>query len=150
MLAKLQSLFKGSSLVTDAAGKPAERDLQIATGLLLLEVAGTDSDYAPEETREIFRVMEQEFQMESNVALSVLEAADELRRNKDALADLVKLINQHFDQGQRERIYSLIWRVIMADGKIDKFERRFAAQLKSRLQLTDEQEARARKLAGES
>ena len=33
----------------------------------------------------------------------------------------------------------MIWRVVIADGTIDKYEERLAVQMKFRLQLTDEQ-----------
>ena len=33
----------------------------------------------------------------------------------------------------------MLWKVILADGKVDKFESRYATQLKFRLQLTDQE-----------
>jgi len=41
----------------------------------------------------------------------------------------------------------MIWAVVIADGSVDKFEERFALQMKNRFKLTDEQAKGARQMA---
>ena len=80
MFEKFAAFFGATpSLTKDITGKPTDRDVQIATGVLLLEMAGADNDYAPEETQAIFEVMQQQYKLEQEQVLELLEAADSLR-----------------------------------------------------------------------
>ena len=140
-------LGKTKSLVTGVDGKPTERDVQIATGVLLLEVAGADSDFAPEETKVVFESMMKQFRVNDEEVLSLLETADSLRRDKNKIDQFYDLINQHFDAGQRTVIFATLWKVILADGRVDKAEMRSATQIRFRLQLSDEDFEKAKSLA---
>lgn len=147
MFEKLAELLRSkASLTTNISGKPTEKDVQIATGVLLLQIAGADEDYAPEETEAIFRLMETQFHITNEEALEILETADAAREAQKT-DEIVELINKNFNDGQKERLYAMIWRVILADGRVDKFESRLAAELRQRLQLTHEQHERAKKAA---
>jgi len=42
---------------------------------------------------------------------------------------------------------AMAWKVVVADGSVDKFEERFATQLKYRLQLSDQDVQEAKTLA---
>jgi uncharacterized tellurite resistance protein B-like protein len=145
MFKKFAQLLHGEkhSLTQAADGKPTDKDVLIAVGILLLDVAGSDEDYAPEETDTIFEVMEKHFNISNEKALEVLETADKLReRDRSAV---VEVINQNFSAQQKERVFAIIWRVIVADGRVDRLESRLAAELRTRLQLTEEQVERAKK-----
>lgn len=147
MLDKFKQIFGGESLAKDSSGKATERDVVIAIGVLLLEMAGADEDYAPEETQAIFDIMEKNFKLTKDEALEILEAADAVRRDGRKLDEFVSAINEAFDAKQKERIFAGVWKVVLADGRVDKFEQRFATQLRFRLELTDEQLERAKHLA---
>ena len=148
MFGKLKDFFSGkSALVTDAQGQATDRDLQIATGVLLLEMAGKDQDYAPEEVQTIFQVMKTEFSIDEPQVMELLEMADSIRAEKGKIDDFVDAINSGFNEKQRERVLSMIWRVIVADNKIDKFEQRFATQMSNRLKLSAEVAARGKAAA---
>lgn len=147
MFDKFRAIFGGSVLSKDAKGQPTERDVVIATGVLLLEMAGADEDYAPEETQAIFDIMETNFGLTKEEALEILEAADAVRRDGTKLDEFVKTINESFDGKQKERVFASVWKVVLADGRVDNFEQRFATQLRFRLQLSDEQLERAKQMA---
>lgn len=148
MLNKLLGLFKESvDLQKDVSGKPAGEDLQIAAAILFLETAGRDADYAPEEVREIFQAIEVMFGVPESSAMKILEAADRTRQEVKKIDQFVTLINQSFSEKQRMLLMAFIWKVVLADGKIEKDEERYTVQLKNRLRLSDEQADKARKLA---
>lgn len=147
MFDRLKDFFRGrASLQVSASGEPTNRDIQIATAVLLLETAGKDDDYAPEEVNMIFTALERQFKLSTEDAQEVLEIADSSRQQKGQIDEFVQVVNQSFSPAQRQLIFALAWRVVLADGQIDKFEQRFSTQLKSRLQLTDEDVLKARKL----
>lgn len=145
---KIRQFIKGEAKLTaGAGGQPTERDVKIATAVILLEVAGQDEDYAPEETETIFSVMETQFQLTEDETLDILETADALRKDGKIFDEIVTTINSSFTTAQREKVFSMAWKVILADGRVDKFEAKFAAQLRARLQLNEEQYERAKKAA---
>ena len=149
MFEKLKDFFsgQGNSLLVDTEGKPTELDVQIATGILLLEMAGADGDYAPEETATIIGVMADQFNIDEDQTVELLEMGDAVRRQPKKLDEVIAAINQHFSPAQKQRVYTMVWKVVLADGRIDKFEQRFAAQLRNRLQLTEQQHESAKKAA---
>lgn len=150
MFSRVVEFFKGeTTLQVDASGDATSDDLRIATGVLLLEMAGSDKDFDPEEVHTVFRTMEREFQIDQDEALRLLEAADKLRNEQGKIDEFVAALNNHFSEEQRILVMSMVWQVVIADGKIDKFEKRFAKQVQNRLKLGDEQAADARRLASE-
>lgn len=147
MFKKIHEFFKGTdSLDIDRTGSPTQQDVTVATGVLLLEIAGVDGDYAPEEVREVFKVIQREFGIGDQEAMGLLEIADAARGKAGKIDEFVIKINSHFSPEQRVKILAMAYRVIQADQKLDKKELRLLTQLKFRLQLSDQQLAEAKKL----
>ena len=98
MFERMADFLKGKSksLSVDAEGKPTEKDVQVATAILLLEIAGSDSDYAPEETREMFELIEGQFKLDRTESLALLEIADSLRKDAEKLDEFYVAINKAF------------------------------------------------------
>lgn len=146
MLSRFKSLFTSGSLAKDA-----DPGVLLVTGALLLEMAGKDDDYAPEEVQAIFGVLKKQFKLKDEEVMDLLEAADKLREesadHKDRIGEFVAAINTRLNEQQRLKVLAMIWKVVMADEKVDDFEQKFAAQMKSRLQLTDAQAEDAERLA---
>ena len=149
MFKRLKQFLTGaeSNLEIDSSGEETSRELHVATGILLLEMAGSDGDYAPEEVQTIFTIMKREFDLTEDEVADLLEIADLSREKKGKIDEFIQLINQNFSEAQRGKILEMVWRVILADQQIEKFERRFAAQIKSRLQLSDEVNEAAKQAA---
>ena len=140
MFKKLQEYLEGdASLESVASGEPSDEKLQIATGVLLLEMAGRDSDFAPEEVKAVFMAMQSQFGFEQEAeVMELLEKAVDLREKADKIDSFVAQVNSQYSEAQRSVILSMAWKVVLADGEIDKSEQKFAQQLKARLQLSDE------------
>ncbi len=147
MFKKLKDFFRGSSkLVVDRSGQPTNEDLQIATGILLLQMAGADEDYAPEEVAIVYQTIGRAFKLDDETAGRILEIADAARGNSEKVTEYFKSLSQHFTTSQRQQIFAMAWKVIVADGQIAKFEQRYAEQVKARLQLTNEEAEKAKLL----
>jgi len=150
MLKRVKEYFKGedSSLQIDNTGQTTEQDLVVAVAVLLLEMAGQDEDYAPEETKTIFRALQEQFNIDQEYALELLEIADSMRENAGGAIDgFIEKVNQHFTARQRQTVLAMIWKIVFADGEVDKFEIKFAHQMKYRLKLSDEQADQAKQFA---
>ena len=148
MFNKLKDFFSGgANLEVDQSGQASNEELQIATAVLLLEMAGADDDFAPEEIQACFRTMEKQFGIEDTNTLEIMEKAQTLRDERGKIDTFVKAINDNFSDKQKQLILAMIWKVIIADELIEKYEQRFAEQLRNRLQLSNEQSEEAKTLA---
>ncbi len=148
MLNKVREFFSGkTTLEVDKSGEPSSKDLQIASAVLLLEMAGSDKDYAPEEVKACFQVLEQQFNIEDTETLEIFETAEKMREEQGKIDQFVATINEAFNDKQKQLLMAMIWKVIVADEVVEHFEQRFATQLRTRLQLTREQAEAAKNLA---
>ena len=148
MLGKIKEFFKGAeTLEVDKNGQPSDREIQIACAVLLLEMAGADNDYSPAEVEMCLTSIQQQFKLSREAATEPLEIADGLRKQNNKVDEFVKIINENYNDKQRTRILAMVWKVVIADGAVEKFELRFATQMKFRLKLDDAAADRARKMA---
>lgn len=136
-----------STLDADKNGNPLTRGLKTAITALLVEMAGQDNEISSSEAEEICVLLAHEMNVpESELPALVQEAMQE--KSKHGKVDaFVAQINEHLNAAQRIRLLAMVWKMIGADGKVDKNENRFAVQLKFRLMLSNEQEAEAREMA---
>ena len=122
MLENLKDFIKGdTSLRVNKGGEPSSKDLQVATGVLLLEMAGADQDYAPEEVRTIFSTMEKQFNISDSETLDILESADQMRQQEGKFDEFVNVINENFSDKQKMLLLAMIWKVILADELVERF-----------------------------
>ncbi len=150
MFKNINSFFskEETSLQVDKHGRPTAHELKVATVVLMVEMAGSDKAVAPEEAETVCKGIVKEFDVSEAEIPELVKIAIESRKEQGKIDQFVECINDNFDDQQKILVMAMIWRVILADGKIDVFERKFAAQLKARLQLNDQQAEEARKIAG--
>ena len=156
MFQKVLEFFKGLgsyeetvevSLVVDKDGKAMQQELLIAVVVLLVEVAGADKSMDVAEAETLIAALQAKLDVpEENVA-RLVEIAGAARGEQGRIDQFVNLINERFSPEQREQLLTLIWQIVFADGKEERFERRRAEDIGNRLRLSKEQAAKARKIA---
>ncbi len=142
MISFLKGLFSKPevlSLRVTKTGAAVGRDLQIGVAAVLLELSGRDDDYAPEEVGTILRTLTAQFEIEKEAMLEIVTLADRDRKNKEQLSECIRNINDSYNDSQKITILSLLWQVLIADGKVDKAESRYIEQMRNRLRLTEAQ-----------
>ncbi len=149
MFGKLREYFAGeqTSLDVDKTGMATAHDLHVATVVVLIEMAGADKEVARPEAEAICVSMQDHFGLGEDEVPELVEIALSAKSEKGKIDEFVKAINENFNPKQRQEILTMVWKVVLADGKIDKFEERFAVQMKTRFQLSDEQAAEAQAAA---
>lgn len=141
-----QFLTGAASLEVDANGAPSDRDLQICTAVLLLQMACVDEHLTKGEIDSIVRVLDKQFVLEHAVAGDLLEVADFLRRDRAKLDEIVAVINKRFSEKQKQTIIAMLWRVMNADGSVSKLEAYLAAEIAGTFGLSPDQVAEAQAL----
>lgn len=142
MLNRILSLLAGNG---EAKEQARFERVQVATCALLLEVAHSDGDYHVVEEKIVNDLLAKKFNLSAAAVSELVAHAHEHRAATHDLFQFAREINAHFSHAEKLDIMEGVWRIIYADGSLDKFEDAIARQLSTLLRL-DDNDALARKL----
>lgn len=152
MLESLRTFFTEKMAVGEAGQKPSheqsgkpphkpsgEKAIQIATCAVLLEAATADDDLSKEELGHIHAALGQLYSIDASDVKHLMEITRREREEAIDLWQFTNLINQNYDTEEKMLLMEHIWRVILSDGTLDKFEDYIARKLKPLLRLSHKQ-----------
>jgi uncharacterized tellurite resistance protein B-like protein len=125
----------------EAHSKPQSReeDLRIATCALFLEIANIDEQFSDAERESILSILKSEYKLSDDDALELARTAmSELQGSID-MWQFTNLINDNYTEDEKVRVVELLWRVVYADGKLDKHEDFLVHKLATLLRLQHKQ-----------
>jgi uncharacterized tellurite resistance protein B-like protein len=135
----------------EAPAVPERDRVQVAACALLLEVAHADEEFSPAERRHIEAALERHFGLDPATRGELIALADAERRRSVDHFQFTRLINQHYDLGQKMVLAEVMWGIILADGTVAKHESYLVRKLANLLDLEPAYLAQARRAAaGES
>ncbi|MGD9018640.1 MAG: TerB family tellurite resistance protein [Desulfuromonadales bacterium] len=142
-------MFNRIMSLLQAESTPAEESLfervQVATCALLLEVAHSDGHYKSVEAKIVHELLANTFNLPPEAVAELIDYSHQHRQDSNDLFQFAREINAHFSREEKADVMEGIWRVIYADGTLDKFEDALARQLATLLRL-DHQDVIDRKL----
>ena len=110
--------------------------VQVATCALLLEVAHSDGSYHEAEERLVHDLLAGMFELPADVIAELVDFARDHQQSSTDLFQFAREINAHFSIAEKRAIMEGVWRIIYADGLLDKFEDALARQLATLLRLS--------------
>ena len=113
--------------------------IQVATCALLLEVANSDDEFSDIERDSIIQTLKRDFKLSDEYAEELVALSDKKRKESIDLWQFTHLINEHYSLEDKIKIIEMVWKVIYADGKLDKYEDHLAHKLSSLLRLNHKQ-----------
>jgi uncharacterized tellurite resistance protein B-like protein len=106
----------------DGSGQSDKHDLQVATAVLLLEIAKIDDEFTDDERDEIITVLKEHFEISEGEVEKILEVSQkEIDKHLD-LYHFTKQINEHFEIDDKIKIIEMVWRVIYTDQHLNGHE----------------------------
>ncbi len=132
MFNRIMSLLQGEGEV--ARDSRFER-VQVATCALLLEVAHSDGHYQAVEAKIVHDLLAEKFNLSAAAVAELIDYSQEHREDSLDLFQFAREINAYFSRDEKLDVMEGIWRVIYADGTLDKFEDALARQLATLLRL---------------
>jgi uncharacterized tellurite resistance protein B-like protein len=121
MINNLFELFKNLIEVPD--DEPQDNNtIVLAAVSLMLEVARSDSGGEQVEHDLIRSILTNEFKVESELIDNLLEAGVEKVEDATDLFQFTQLINDQYSHEQKEGLIHAMWRVALADGKVQAIE----------------------------
>jgi uncharacterized tellurite resistance protein B-like protein len=125
--------------------------LQVAIAVVLLEAASADvAGLKPEELSEISAQGVSQFGLSGEEVGHLLMVAGMLRKEEEKRKSLMSTIEQSFSHDQRVALMALVWRVLLADKRMDDGEGSVAVVLRKGLGLSMEAAVAARTMAEKS
>ncbi len=130
----LENVFGPRKSVSDS-GADTEHDIHVATTALLVEVAGSDDKFAPEEKEAIVRNLTTYFNLSQDEVEDIIAAGREQLEHRLDLYYFAQQINRYFDRAQKIAVIEMVWRVIYSDNHLSGHEDRLAHMFARLLRL---------------
>jgi uncharacterized tellurite resistance protein B-like protein len=96
--------------------------LEFAAATLLLEVALSDKNFAPEEQRHVMDKLQKTFRLSPRQTQELMTEAKEYAEKSLEVLSATRKIREHWSIEDREKLLELLWEVVLADKIIDKEE----------------------------
>jgi len=106
---------------SDPAPLP-ETDARLALAALLVRIARSDGDYAPQEINRIDRILLARYKLSPNDVTSLRHKAEELEAEAPDTVRFTRAIKAVVPYEERESVVEALWEVVLADGERDTHE----------------------------
>ena len=136
MIHKLKKFFGKSSDRPMDRQETTVHDIRIATCALFLEMATIDGSFSESERESIISILRNDYELSDEHATALIEAADEELKKSIDMWHFTNLINQNYSKDEKLEIIETIWKVVYADGKLDKHEDYLVHKLAKLLRLS--------------
>lgn len=103
--------------------------LQLATAALLIEMAQEDNTRHSMEFQAIHEGIRDVFSLSDEETTELIDLADREAHEATDHFEFTKLINEHFDHGQKCQVVELLWRVCLSDADMDKYEEQLVRKI---------------------
>jgi len=130
-----------------AEPEPAPDRLKVAACALMLEVAHADDEFTPAERAHIEEALGRHFGLDEATRKELIKLAEAERRQAIDHYQFTRLINEHYDLGQKMVLAELMWGVILSDGKVASHEAYLIRKLANLLELEPAYLSQARRRA---
>ncbi len=142
MFNRILNLLQGEG---EVAQESRFERVQVATCALLMEVAHSDGHYQSVEAKVVHDLLAKKFNLSPAAVAELIDYSHQHREESLDLFQFAREINAHFSREEKLDVMEGVWRVIYADGTLDKYEDALARQLATLLRL-DHKDVIARKL----
>ncbi len=128
-------------LLKNLTARPVEDEqgrfdrVQIATCIILLEVAKYDDEFSSIEKETMKAIMKNDFSISGESIEDLMKVAEEQREESVDIWEFTNVINQHFSREEKLKMMEAAWKIIYADEKLNKYENHYVHVLANLLRL---------------
>ncbi len=121
MIERIRQFFK-NNMDPDQHSSTSVPPVQMATAALLLEVMLSDGQSEPDELQSIRQVLIDQFGIPESLLTELISLASEEVEQATSLYQFTAEVNRYFRRHQKLELVTSLWRVALADGRLDKYE----------------------------
>lgn len=145
----LEARLKAQTYTGQRDAQRDERELQLVSAALLVEAARADHSFSDEERARLTSLLRKTYTLSEEDARDLVARGQDRSSNAVSLTDLTQTVNRHSDHATRKQLLVQMWKVALADGRIDKYEEYVIRQVAGLLYVPHEDYIHARLLAGQ-
>lgn len=120
---------------SDSQEQDESERVQMATCVILLEVARSDDEFSTIEKATVESILKKDFEIPAEATEEMMEIAKRKREESIDLWEFTHLINENYSKEEKKKIVEAAWKVIYADEKLHSYEDHFVHKLAKLLQL---------------
>ena len=94
----------------------------VATAGLFLEMVYADFEIHPDEEKQLTDALSNLFDLTQEEINQLLNKAKQNRDQRQDIWQFASLLKDHLERDQRLQILTNLWRIVFADGRVDKYE----------------------------
>lgn len=119
-IAKILDMLTGRT----SEAQPAQQHdpLRLATAAVLLDIAYADGEFTPTEDGDVVGFLTKRFELSTDDANELLEAADEIRKKTVDHFALTNYIRKNSPLAERIEMVKTMWRLVYSDGVLTDYE----------------------------
>jgi uncharacterized tellurite resistance protein B-like protein len=102
--------------------RESKRRIQIATAVVLLEVAYADEEFSDAERVQVVTILKEQFSLDDESVEELLQISEEKLKHSIDIWHFTEIINENYSDDEKYLVIETVWRVIYADGRLDKYE----------------------------
>ncbi len=124
MIKHLKQIFKygNEKEKSEEVKVDKNKKLQVATCVLLIEIAKADSEFTDNEQQEIISVMQKTFNLEKEYVDELLELSEGKIKNSISIYEFATTINENFSNDEKFELLKNLWRLIYIDEVLNMHE----------------------------
>ncbi len=145
MLRMLAEKVRAWSVGTSVAARPTP---ELAVLALLLEIARADHEFDPVERHRVKEVAASVLGLTEDEAQALLGIAEQRVEDSISLDEFTSVLNDTLTLADKRRCLVALWRVALADGRLDRFEEYALRKLGDLLHLSHADFIQAKLAAG--
>ena len=124
---------------TDSIKKNGDRDINLATCALLLELAHIDGQFSKQERDNITVIFKTKYNLsEVEIGELITSSESELEKSID-LWQFTNLINQNYSLEEKLKVIEIVWEVAYSDGVLEQHEDYLVHKVATLLRLSHKQ-----------
>jgi uncharacterized tellurite resistance protein B-like protein len=128
-------LLKKDTADLDSQERDESERVQMATCVILLEVAKSDDEFSSIEKATIAAIFKKDFKISEEATEEMMKIAKRKREESIDLWEFTHLINKNYSKEEKKKIVEAVWKVIYADDRLHSYEDHFVHKLAKLLQL---------------
>jgi len=106
----------------EASGELSPNPIQMATAVLLIEMARADFDQAENENEVIKQLLKGHFDLNNRQTDDLFDEAVSVADDAVSLHEYTHALHKTLTQGAKEEVIEMLWRLAMSDDNLDKHE----------------------------
>ena len=110
---------------------------QLAVAWLMITTAKHDGIFDEIEKEEILKLLQNYYELTEESLINLFKISDSMVDNASDIHQFTSKINSSLDDQEKHAIIEMLWKIIIADGRIDDYENALVRKLSGLLYIDD-------------